>query len=1034
MEGSDVEMHSMTTEESDAYQKLNNDDGASSRGGDDDDLELPDEMPVRQLILQIAHEVNRTRLYGTMPLYLMFLSIFTANVVLTNIGDLSLNKVYYLNQSVKQIAATDVLEQISQVDDIWKWLDEAVLRAWGLRADCKTDNFDDMTIRASDGIPAPIPTYPASSQRDCCVFCSEHHCNAWTYDGSTCNMFISIHNYSSLTPSPGVTVGIRDTKDLEIHVPFIPISMFVIRQWRVNSSTCDIESTKFKPIPSRDRGACYVNGICADSWSNEDARTTAPYGPGMQTPVGNEGFVSESSPHLSNLDYISPKSELVYSQSESYVIADHYGNPLTEMQGKLAHHHQMGWVDSDTRAVKMDLIFYNPDVDHYVHFTGLVEMFTSGAVLASYRSVPFKIWGFHESVGYVAATFDAICALAVVVFLFETIRQTILTKRHIQWATREAVYFTVWNMFEAVNLLTMTITYIARLNMWIEGDLLYNGDYIANHVDDFLPCPDNDCEERVAFKVLTGFSAQAYQSTSWFAPSIILAYLRLFKYLKHNSRLNQLSETISAASGDLGGMFLIFVICLVGFAVAGALLFAHDLEEFQTFLSSASYLTRLLFTGDLGLWDKLTATTHASIVVLYLGVWLLVSWLILLNMILAVIAGAFSVVQDNMKSGTKKGIATDFINYCQKYICCRTTRSDVDRYDQLEDEYQEPEEKTPQKKSCCGIRREKRSFAFAWGSLFITKRINMITAIREHYTKRLAEKRKKELRQAHQEQDLYLINKLSSEIDKLENGLLNKANTDKIMNRIVVLADLEAIRYAATTDYQHEILTEKELVQVFTKAKEEVMTDQVALKVGERSLARVEQSIAQMKAKVDQFSRKVGDMKEVVDGQGAAIDDMQMTSSKTAKHVDKISARVKQAVVTVNENADSVHHVAKKTNELLYTTQDIAASIENERRDVPIESSLKKPKRPASTPSLSGSVSFAPQHSFSIPISPPSRARDPPQESGGGEVTTDGYSWGTAASPSARSQGGQSKKKKSQPSDPGTSAASSSSGSKKSNT
>ena len=1001
----DEEMMSMSSQESDEYRQLNNnDDGASSRGGDDDDLELPDEMPIRQVILQIAHEINRTRLYGTMPFYFIFLSIFTANVILTNVGEVSLNKIFYLNQSVKQTVATEELDKVTEVEKIWSWLDHVVANSWSLRSGCKTNNFNDMTIRQADGIPAPIPTYRAPTLRDCCIFCSEHHCNVWTFDGSTCNMYISTHNYSNLIPSPGITVGIKNSNEQDGHVPYIPISMAVIRQWRVNSSTCNIESTKFKPIPTRDRGACFVNGICAASWDDESAQTTQPFGPGIHTTAGNEGFLREKKPTLSNSEYRSPKSDLVYDQSKSYVIADFFGREISSIKNKMDHHRRMGWIDSDTRAVKVDLIFYNPGIDHYVHFTALIEIFTSGAVLPSFRSLPFKIWGFHESVGYIVATFDGLCSLAVVGFLIETIRQTILTKKHIQWATRESVYFTVWNMFEAVNILTMVVTYIARLNMWIEGDALYNGDYIANHVSDFEPCPEDDCQERVAFRVLTEFSAQAYQSTSWFAPSIILAYLRLFKYLKHNSRLNQLSETISAASGDLGGMLLIFIICLVGFAVAGALLFAHDIEQFQTFLSSASYLTRLLFTGDLGLWDKMTATTHQTIVGAYLGGWLVVSWLILLNMILAVIAGAFSVVQDNMKSSSKKAIVTDFLNYFQKYICCRTTKVDVDRYDGvIEEGYPIEDEKPTTKHLCCEINKEDRSCTFGWGNLFITKRINVITAIREFYIRKLIEKRKKELRQAHQEQDIFLINGLSDEIDDLEKGTLNNANTDTIMKKIVQLSDLETIRYAASADYQNEILTENELEQVFTKAKEEVMGDQVALKVGERSLARVEQSIAQMKGKVDQFSRKVCDMKEVVDGQGAAIDDMQLTSSKTSKHVDKISARVKQAVVTVNENADSVQKVSSKTNELLYTAQDIAASIENDRREPP-ESSLKRPKRgiaPSLTSSRGSAVGFAPTPTVPVPVSPPSRARE--SSSTSGEIAKDGsYSWGTASGPSSQ--------------------------------
>eukprot|EP01059_Diplonema_ambulator_P033002 TRINITY_DN6725_c0_g2_i1.p1 TRINITY_DN6725_c0_g2~~TRINITY_DN6725_c0_g2_i1.p1 ORF type:complete len:933 (+),score=214.60 TRINITY_DN6725_c0_g2_i1:569-3367(+) len=865
---------------------------ASNVSGDDDELMqmIPKEISAKQLMMYLAGDIQRTRNYRTMPFYFIFLASFTCMVIAVNMANLTLNPDFYFNKAAKEAMKTDDMYALKDRSSIWTWLRQVSANLW-----LRTPKGASVTCGASFEFNTQSTIDPARSSRsvaailngvsldECCAGCFDTpDCVGWVYDNSTamCTMYEGVSLMENTDPD--LTTGISKGNG---RYTFFPITLFVVRQWRVLPKACDLSEHKFLVVPTSDR--INIDGMsgCVNSYA-EHLVTTDPFGDKQQ-------FVSELTserrggpPPLGAGGYLSTATDRRYNMKETYAMAFPYTQNYETISSNIDQLQEENWLDGQTRAVAVDAIFFNPELNTFVHFTCMLEFFVTGALIVSARSTPFHIWSFATPAGGALFAVDILVIICVVVFALETYwskRQF----RKISWVAGKRL--SVWEAFELANTITFFFTYYARGKMWHEGYELFQSGHIAAGVRGLGNCTEF-CEERVQFTSLAEYSSQSYTSASWFAPSIILAYLRLFKFLQYNVRLNALSETIKEASGDLVGLCLIFLIVGVGYSVAGTLLFADEFASFQTFFSTTSYLVRLIFTGDMSLWDDMTRVSHPVIVAAYMLSWFVICWLVLLNMILAVIAGAFSVVQENMVQARRSGgksIATDMKNYIFKYLlCCPQIHETGD-----------PETKRPSKILYYFQRGKSEmlkqmTFSKGWGSRYISRRMSTLIAIKEYYEQR------RSIGKHVDWEEVYLTEKTLSKITRWA-----RSNGDEVLNNY-------------------------EIERTFNEAMTQTMADQVALRMGERSVERMMAKIDDFHQRLEMTDGAVGRLHSLVEEQRSAINGITAQSSVTAKTVDKMGARVKQAVDSVTESAHAVSAVVGQQDELLITTQDIAAALE----------------------------------------------------------------------------------------------------------
>ena len=129
---------------------------------------------------------------------------------------------------------------------------------------------------------------------------------------------------------------------------------------------------------------------------------------------------------------------------------------------------------------------------------------------------------------------------------------------------------------------------------------------------------------------------------------VVLSWLRLFSFLRYYELANILTETISLAVGELVGLTLLGSIVIVGYAITGFLLYGNDLYSFRNFLHSLGTLLRSMVSGEVEELNDMVAI-HKWESRFFTVTYQVLVWLILLNMILAIISGAFTQVQEGMQ-------------------------------------------------------------------------------------------------------------------------------------------------------------------------------------------------------------------------------------------------------------------------------------------------------------------------------------------------------------------------------------------------
>lgn len=83
-----------------------------------------------------------------------------------------------------------------------------------------------------------------------------------------------------------------------------------------------------------------------------------------------------------------------------------------------------------------------------------------------------------------------------------------------------------------------------------------------------------------------------------------LCFIRFFKFIKVQERLNIVNETLSHAAVDLFHFTLSFMMCFFCFAVMGCCMFGFKMTEFKT-VAHAFHSLFNMSIGDTSLWEQM---------------------------------------------------------------------------------------------------------------------------------------------------------------------------------------------------------------------------------------------------------------------------------------------------------------------------------------------------------------------------------------------------------------------------------------------
>lgn len=123
--------------------------------------------------------------------------------------------------------------------------------------------------------------------------------------------------------------------------------------------------------------------------------------------------------------------------------------------------------------------------------------------------------------------------------------------------------------------------------------------------------------------------------------NIFLSTLKIFKYFEFQDRLNVLTRTIATAWTDLYHFLVMFIVIFVGFGIIGYLIFGTALQTYST-IGNCLQATFELVIGNYDLQSIMRIDIVLSLVYFYVFVFLVS--IVLLNVLLAILMGAYSEV------------------------------------------------------------------------------------------------------------------------------------------------------------------------------------------------------------------------------------------------------------------------------------------------------------------------------------------------------------------------------------------------------
>ena len=296
-------------------------------------------------------------------------------------------------------------------------------------------------------------------------------------------------------------------------------------------------------------------------------------------------------------------------------------------------------IDDGTRALLTEFVLYNPGTALFGLFRGVVEFHPAGAVVPTFDILAVDLAGTTIAWKNDGAKMDQrICAYLEVMLYLQVLCYIVLEIKAIKqlgWHTYRKQYI---SLLTCINLLSFLVALCYRLiNLkWVFDN--YRDILRTVHHDEY---PEDLAKQIVVYKTVDQLNAV----------NAILSFFRLFKYLRANPGLAQLSDTIYLATMELGPVMLILIVCMVAYAAALQIAFGQELFDYSNMPNAMQSMTRAI-VGDFDftvLMGPGRAVTNNTIGMCLCVSYVVVTQFVVLSMLLAILDHAYEDVREDLQ-------------------------------------------------------------------------------------------------------------------------------------------------------------------------------------------------------------------------------------------------------------------------------------------------------------------------------------------------------------------------------------------------
>ena len=326
---------------------------------------------------------------------------------------------------------------------------------------------------------------------------------------------------------------------------------------------------------------------------------------------------------------------------------------LSDANTTLADLRDFQWVDKKTRALFIDFSFYNDDIGLFVTNNVLIEFASGQAPVSTVRGE--RLTGPDASSRLTCVCFllrasaqvdvsaispmdfrsgdsNDLTRLGMLVLVFIMVIYYALEELDLCRATGLDRYKSVsWAYLDFVN-----------ISLFILAGLLKGYNLVAYEIAIPTGVEDEDMLGRIVALGRSKYLHDKIQGLNGF-----LLWFKLFKYVTITRPLMRMSRVLSVCVPDILTYGFLFWVILVAFAVLGYLFCGNELETFASIESSILTIMRSMY-GDFD-FDGLVEVSGVTGFI-YLGLWLVTSNIVLVNMFIAILSETYHRVTEEERA------------------------------------------------------------------------------------------------------------------------------------------------------------------------------------------------------------------------------------------------------------------------------------------------------------------------------------------------------------------------------------------------
>eukprot|EP01060_Flectonema_neradi_P037736 TRINITY_DN7688_c0_g1_i2.p1 TRINITY_DN7688_c0_g1~~TRINITY_DN7688_c0_g1_i2.p1 ORF type:complete len:635 (+),score=108.81 TRINITY_DN7688_c0_g1_i2:1038-2942(+) len=238
----------------------------------------------------------------------------------------------------------------------------------------------------------------------------------------------------------------------------------------------------------------------------------------------------------------------------------------------------------------------------------------------------------------------AICDLFIVGFVIFDIFGMITTVQHNTQRIGESMWqqISFWRMVNVSFILVFALAYVRKVELWFEGFQL-NDDTFYNKTGAFGN--DQQAQDLLMFETFANHAEIFASCYARLCIGNIIAWVRILDFLQYSDQFGVLSNALSKSVSLLWGWLLTFLIIFCPYMVAGNVLYGSTVQDFKSLASTAAFLLLMIARGEIDGFNTLN-DMYPVWTPLYFISYLSLTWLVMLNMFIAIITDSFQVVQN----------------------------------------------------------------------------------------------------------------------------------------------------------------------------------------------------------------------------------------------------------------------------------------------------------------------------------------------------------------------------------------------------